>query len=719
MGYHDTEIDGQVTADGGATDGFSFAVASGPSDGTVTMNDDGSFAYFPDTGFYGDDSFTFNVTDVYTNETSDYPGTVTLTVGESAPVAPDFEYSIYHDTSLNVAAPGVWDGVYDAESDALTLSLDSSPTHAESFDLNQDGSFAYLPVVHYMGDDSFTYKVSDGLLDSVGTVTIHVTDAAPDAEPDGIDSAGNYLYQVGWNETAQDGNQLIVQGGTDQMADPPPIQANDSDPDGPDTYNLQSILDAGPAHGTIAPISNPNATGSIDPNGGFIYTPDPGFGGIDTFTYHDTDGLLNSMTVAVSILVQEQNLEMWDGGDWNDPAMVPNEVPFDKELTRGAFTVYNNNDTNGDVMVDSLQSPVAATNDGRAEVDLMKIVVNPPFPVLQDSDSVLLSLTPGLDLWRDSSKATPYPHSGDPSTGENTTIDVMNLPMTLWVEATVRSDSLRDMGVQVQYGVGMDLVHVTSIWATSSAITYDYTAQQVFNATDMDPNTDPGPLVTKYKGTGIIPIVNDAYDGTVGVTNGIVVVFSIQPAIPFDSQETWEGDGVMFDAARKLQSGDWVQFNPGDPYQPIGNGVTWPTFSEASNDDPPPNPGGPDDESPYVEEFSDGSNLFFSQDSPGYPANFPPVGTMPNERIGQWEAWEFLRVSFNGNRPEGGTPDAPVTQGSRVSDYLPWYSQISVTSTTVMVNGQPIVLWTRNGAPHANVVAVGDGFTHLGPPFDS
>ena len=119
-----------------------------------------------------------------------------------------------------------------------------------------------------------------------------------------------------------------------------------------------------------------------------------------------------------------------------------------------------------------------------------------------------------------------------------------------------------------------------------------------------------------------------------------------------------------------------------------------------------------------MEYFSDGGNVFFSQDAPGYPKNYPPPGTMPNEYIAQFQAWEFLRVSFNGNRPTGGTADNPVTQGSRVSDYLPWYSQVSVTSATFMVNGQPTVLWTRTGAQHLNAIYVGTGFTHLGPPFD-
>jgi hypothetical protein len=42
---------------------------------------------------------------------------------------------------------------------------------------------------------------------------------------------------------------------------------------------------------------------ALDPDGGFSYTPDPGYTGPDSFTYHASDGSASSATVAVTFLV--------------------------------------------------------------------------------------------------------------------------------------------------------------------------------------------------------------------------------------------------------------------------------------------------------------------------------------------------------------------------------------------------------------------------------
>jgi len=51
------------------------------------------------------------------------------------------------------------------DSASLTAALVTGPTHG-SLVLNPDGSFAYRPAANYFGDDSFTYRASDGQADS-------------------------------------------------------------------------------------------------------------------------------------------------------------------------------------------------------------------------------------------------------------------------------------------------------------------------------------------------------------------------------------------------------------------------------------------------------------------------------------------------------------------------------------------------------------------------
>jgi VCBS repeat-containing protein len=72
----------------------------------------------------------------------------------------------------------------------------------------------------------------------------------------------------------------------------PGVLGNDNDPDGDD---LTAVLDTDVSNGTL----NLNADGS------FTYTPDSGFSGTDSFTYHANDGTDDSNTVMVTIDVVE------------------------------------------------------------------------------------------------------------------------------------------------------------------------------------------------------------------------------------------------------------------------------------------------------------------------------------------------------------------------------------------------------------------------------
>ena len=59
----DEVVTGQVTAADADGDALTFAVASGPADGTLDFQPDGSFTYTPPAGFIGDVTFTFTVSD--------------------------------------------------------------------------------------------------------------------------------------------------------------------------------------------------------------------------------------------------------------------------------------------------------------------------------------------------------------------------------------------------------------------------------------------------------------------------------------------------------------------------------------------------------------------------------------------------------------------------------------------------------------------------------
>jgi hypothetical protein len=103
-----------------------------------------------------------------------------------APAAASDAYATDEDAPLAVTAPGVLGNDSDPNGDALTAELVSGTAHG-SLTLNPDGSFSYTPDPDFNGSDSFTYRVSDGNLDSdPATVTIEVRpvdDPSPPADP--------------------------------------------------------------------------------------------------------------------------------------------------------------------------------------------------------------------------------------------------------------------------------------------------------------------------------------------------------------------------------------------------------------------------------------------------------------------------------------------------------------------------------------------------------
>jgi VCBS repeat-containing protein len=156
------------------------AVVTGPGHGTLNLNGDGSFTYTPAANFNGTDTFTYRASDG-TAQSSPATVTITVTASSDAPVAADDAYTTDEDTALTVAAPGVLGNDSDPDGDQLTAVVASGPGHG-SLTLSADGSFTYTPATNYNGTDSFTYRVSDGTLQSdpaTVTITVNAVNDAP------------------------------------------------------------------------------------------------------------------------------------------------------------------------------------------------------------------------------------------------------------------------------------------------------------------------------------------------------------------------------------------------------------------------------------------------------------------------------------------------------------------------------------------------------------
>ena len=94
---NDTDVD---------VDFLTAALVSGTSNGSLTLNADGSFTYTPNANFNGSDSFTYKAND---GNLDSNVATVTITVNpvNDTPVADDDAYATDEDTALTVSAPGV------------------------------------------------------------------------------------------------------------------------------------------------------------------------------------------------------------------------------------------------------------------------------------------------------------------------------------------------------------------------------------------------------------------------------------------------------------------------------------------------------------------------------------------------------------------------------------------------------------------------------------
>jgi VCBS repeat-containing protein len=254
-------------------DAITAVLDTGTSNGTLTLNPDGSFDYVPGPDFNGTDSFTYVAND---GEVDSETATVTITVDpvNDPPVAEDNAYATDEDTALSVAAPGVLGNDSDADGDPLTAVLDTGTSNG-TLTLNPDGSFDFVPDPDFNGTDGFTYVANDGEDDSEAatvTITVDPVNDPPVAEDDAYATDEDTALNV----------------------TPPGVLGNDSDADGDP---LTAVLDTGTSSGTL----------TLNPDGSFDYVPGLDFDGTDGFTYVANDGEDDSEAAAVTITVDPVN----------------------------------------------------------------------------------------------------------------------------------------------------------------------------------------------------------------------------------------------------------------------------------------------------------------------------------------------------------------------------------------------------------------------------
>ena len=205
-------------------------------------------------------------------EPAHFSGSINLL--NQVPQALNDDYSIDEDMLLSVNAPGVLANDFDPDQSELEAVLVSDTDHG-NLTLNPDGSFVYQPDQDFNGLDQFYYSAFDGLdLSTPASVTITVQ---PINDPP-LANADEYEMD--------ENTSLVVSS--------PGVLANDTDLDGD---LLEAFVVQEPSSGMLV----------LSPDGGFSYTPDPDFVGVDSFHYMANDGILNSSPTEVLVTVNQVN----------------------------------------------------------------------------------------------------------------------------------------------------------------------------------------------------------------------------------------------------------------------------------------------------------------------------------------------------------------------------------------------------------------------------
>ncbi|MCG8101349.1 MAG: Ig-like domain-containing protein, partial [Candidatus Thiodiazotropha taylori] len=292
------------------------------TNGSLTLNGDGTFSYTHDGSENFTDSFTYRVTD-NDGQTADATVTINVTpVSDATPVANADSITVAEGGTITTLVGGsstVLNNDTGLGDTPVTVSLVTDVTNG-SLTLNGDGTFSYTHDGSENFTDSFTYRVTDNDGETAdATVTINVTpvsDATPVANADSI-------------TVAEGGTITTLVGGSSTVLN------NDTGlGDTPVTVSL------------VTDVTNGSLT--LNGDGTFSYTHDGSENFTDSFTYRvtDNDGQTADATVTINITPVSDQTPVA-----NADSITVAEGATATTLVGGSSTVLNNDTGLGDTPV--------------------------------------------------------------------------------------------------------------------------------------------------------------------------------------------------------------------------------------------------------------------------------------------------------------------------------------------------------------------------------
>lgn len=286
------------------------------------------------------DEFGFSLSDGGEDGASPSTGTFSFSVVgvNDAPQAFDDSFSVDEDTSLS---GDVIQNDSDEEGDSLTAVLVNGPSYGQ-LTLNGDGTFSYTPMAEYSGADSFSYRISDGLLlSAVATTSITVT-PVNDAP---VATADNYSVFAG--------GVLQVDVSNGVLADDFDVEAD----------SLTAVLVSPPGEGSLVLL----ADGSFEFNASTVTSSSV------TFEYFVTDGIDVSSPVLVEVEVLSANAPPSDNTPEKPkelpPSVTPQEPETETEDEQESIPVSAPPTTDTEVSDSEVETRVAAVAVLEVEAD--------------------------------------------------------------------------------------------------------------------------------------------------------------------------------------------------------------------------------------------------------------------------------------------------------------------------------------------------------------
>ncbi|MEK7397100.1 MAG: Ig-like domain-containing protein, partial [Candidatus Poribacteria bacterium] len=273
-------------------DPLTFRILSQPTNGTlggVSPN----FTYTPKLNFNGNDSFTFVANDGVIDSNVETANIVVKPVND-APIPEPQSVIIDEDSLINITLTAT-----DPDGDKLTYKTINRPSNGTLS--GTPPAVTYKPNLNFNGEDSFTFTVGDGKLESQPakvSITVNPINDAPISVAQSVTTDEDTAIKIVLTGTDVDGDKL--------------------------TYK---IVDQ-PLNGTI---------GGTPPE--MTYKPKQDFNGNDSFAFTVNDGKLESQPTKVSITVKSVN---------DPPVAIAQSIAIDENVS--AKIVLSASDLDGDTI---------------------------------------------------------------------------------------------------------------------------------------------------------------------------------------------------------------------------------------------------------------------------------------------------------------------------------------------------------------------------------